>query len=380
MLVFLIVSLLITMISTLTASAAVSSGVTYNLINVNSGKYLDVQGVGTVDGSNVQIWGSADTVARRWTIFQNSDGTFKLINPNSGKALDVNAAGTANGSNVQIWSDNGTGAQKWWLDLNADGSYTLVNLNADKALDVSGAGTADGTNVQIWTKNGTAAQKWWIVPASSSGGGGGGGGFAVSEAQFNQMFPNRSAFYTYQGLVTAANSFAGFATTGDNTIKKREIAAFLANVNHESDQLRAVREYNTANYSHYCDWGQSYGCPAGQSAYYGKGPIQLSWNFNYKAAGDYIGVNLLNNPELVATDAAIAWKTAIWYWMSQNGPGWTTPHNAMVNSNGFGETIRSINGSLECNNANPAQVQARVDAYLRFTQILGVTAGSNLYC
>ena len=374
LLLFLILTLLMTLVPTMTASAAVSSGGTYNLINVNSGKYLDVQGWGTADGTNVQIWGNADNGARRWTIYQNNDGTFKLINPNSGKSLDVSGAGTADGTNVQIWTDNGTGAQRWWLDLNTDGSYTLVNRTADKALDVSGGGTTDGTNVQIWTKNGTGAQKWWIVPVQSSG------GWIVSEAQFNQMFPNRSAFYTYQGLVAAANSFAGFVTSGDETIKKREAAAFLANVYHESDQLRAVREYNTANYSHYCDWSQPYGCPAGQSAYYGKGPMQLSWNFNYKAAGDYIGVNLLNNPELVATDAAISWKTAVWYWMTQNGPGWTTPHNAIVNSNGFGETIRSINGAIECNGGNPTQVQARVDAFLRFAQILGVTPGSNLYC
>ena len=62
--------------------------------------------------------------------------------------------------------------------------------------------------------------------------------------------------------------------------------SFLANVDHESGGLRYVKEINTANYSHYCDRSQPYGCPAGQSAYYGKGPIQLSWNYNYKAAGD----------------------------------------------------------------------------------------------
>jgi hypothetical protein len=57
-----------------------------------------------------------------------------------------------------------------------------------------------------------------------------------------------------------------------------------------------------------------------------------------------------------------------------------TPHNAMVNGAGFGQTIRSINGSLECDGKNPAQVQSRVDNYQRFTQILGVSPGGNLYC
>ncbi|GIH90264.1 glycoside hydrolase family 19 protein [Planobispora siamensis] len=205
-------------------------------------------------------------------------------------------------------------------------------------------------------------------------------GFVVSEAQFNQMFPNRNSFYTYKGLTAALSAYPGFAKTGSDTVRKQEAAAFLANVNHETGGLVHVVEQNTANYSHYCDRSQSYGCPAGQSAYYGRGPIQLSWNFNYKAAGDALGINLLNNPNLVQTDAAVAWKTALWYWNTQSGPGTMTPHNAMVNGRGFGETIRSINGSLECNGRNPAQVQSRVASYQKFVQILGTTPGGNLSC
>ncbi|MET9894259.1 glycoside hydrolase family 19 protein, partial [Streptomyces sp. NPDC006465] len=105
-------------------------------------------------------------------------------------------------------------------------------------------------------------------------------GFVVSEAQFNQMFPSRNGFYTYSGLKAALSSYPGFAKTGSDTVRKQEAAAFLANVNHETGGLVYVVEQNTANYPHYCDWSQSYGCPAGQAAYYGRGPIQLSWNFN----------------------------------------------------------------------------------------------------
>ncbi|MDJ0343471.1 glycoside hydrolase family 19 protein [Streptomyces sp. H10-C2] len=206
------------------------------------------------------------------------------------------------------------------------------------------------------------------------------GGFAVSEAQFNQMFPSRNSFYTYSGLTAALSAYPGFANTGSDTVKRQEAAAFLANVSHETGGLVYIVEQNTANYPHYCDASQSYGCPAGQSAYYGRGPIQLSWNFNYKAAGDALGIDLLHNPSLVETDASVAWKTGLWYWNTQNGPGTMTPHNAMVNSAGFGETIRSINGSIECNGGNPAQVQSRIDAYQRFVQILGVPAGNNLSC
>ncbi|MEU3615142.1 glycoside hydrolase family 19 protein [Streptomyces sp. NPDC006872] len=221
---------------------------------------------------------------------------------------------------------------------------------------------------------------WFWEPYACDGSGTPVGNFVVSEAQFNQMFPSRNSFYTYSGLTAALSAYPGFANTGSDTVKKQEAAAFLANVNHETGGLVHIVEQNTANYPAYCDWSQWYGCPAGQAAYYGRGPIQLSWNFNYKAAGDALGIDLLNNPWLVQNDSAVAWKTGLWYWNTQNGPGTMTPHNAMVNQAGFGQTIRSINGSLECDGKNPAQVQSRVDAYNRFTQILGTTPGGNLYC
>jgi predicted chitinase len=204
--------------------------------------------------------------------------------------------------------------------------------------------------------------------------------FAVSEAQFDQIFPGRNSFYTYSGLTAALDAYPGFANTGDDTVKKQEAAAFLANVNHETGGLLYIVEQNTANYPHYCDAGQPYGCPAGTAAYYGRGPIQLSWNFNYQAAGDALGIDLLNNPYLVEQDAAVAWKTGLWCWNTQTGPGTVTPHDAMVTGRGFGETIRSINGSIECNGGNPAQVQSRIDKYTQITGILGVPTGDNLSC
>lgn len=229
---------------------------------------------------------------------------------------------------------------------------------------------------------------WYWEPYTCNGGGGtttpppagNSGDFPVSEAQFNQMFPNRIAFYSYAGLIDAVKKYPAFTRTGSDTVKKQEAAAFLANINHESGGLVYVEEINQANWPLYCDRSQPYGCPAGQSAYHGRGPIQLSWNFNYKAAGDALGIDLLNNPDRVKNEASIAYQTAVWYWMTQRGPGTMTAHDAMVNGRGFGETIRSINGSLECNGGNPAQVQSRINAYNKFTAILGVSPGGNLSC
>jgi predicted chitinase len=232
-----------------------------------------------------------------------------------------------------------------------------------------------GSLLQYWQPIGSG--QWNPEQVTGTGSG---ASFVVSEAQFNQMFPNRNPFYTYGDLVAAMAAYPAFATTGGQTVQQQEAAAFLANVSHETAGLVYVVEQDTANYPDYCDPSQPYGCPAGNAAYYGRGPLQLSWNFNYKAAGDALGVDLLDNPDLVATNAAVSWKTALWYWMTQNGPNTMTAHDAMVNGAGFGQTIRSINGTLECDGGNPAEMQDRVNLYTQFTQILGVAPGANLTC
>jgi chitinase len=56
------------------------------------------------------------------------------------------------------------------------------------------------------------------------------------------MFPNRSGFSTYDALVAAAATFPGLATTRDADTRKREVAAFLANVSHETVGLVSVEE------------------------------------------------------------------------------------------------------------------------------------------
>ncbi|SCE72418.1 Predicted chitinase [Micromonospora mirobrigensis] len=360
-------AVLATTCGVVTATGQPASAAATGPITGLAGKCIGAAGGRTANGTAIDLYSCVGDPTQQWTL--PGDGTIRT----AGKCMDVAGAGTTDGTKVQLWDCNGTSAQQWVHT----GSRDLVNPHANKCLDLTGASSADLTVTQIWTCTGGANQKWNVPGGSTPPAP---GGFVVSETQFNQMFPNRNGFYSYSGLVAAMSAYPQFTTSGSDTVRRQEAAAFLANVNHETGGLMYVVELNTANYPNYCDWGQPYGCPAGQAAYYGRGPLQLSWNFNYKAAGDALGLNLLGNPWLVQNDSAVAWKTGLWFWMTSTGAGRMTGHDAMVNSAGFGETIRTINGSLECNGANPGQVQSRVDAYQRFTQILGVPAGGNLYC
>lgn len=120
----------------------------------------------------------------------------------------------------------------------------------------------------------------------------------------------------------------------------------------------------------YCDPSYTqYPCIP-EKKYFGRGPLQLSWNYNYGAAGNAISFDGLNSPETVATDRDVSFKTALWFWMSNVQP---------VLSQGFGATIQKINGN-ECNGGNPDAVQARIKYYNQYCNQFSVSPGSNLSC
>ena len=241
------------------------------------------------------------------------------------------------------------------------------------------------------------------------GSGGSGGGFAalVSKEVYDAMFLHRNDLYAYESLVAAAETFPAFCNEGTLDDRKREAAAFLANISHETtggwpaapDGPYAWGLYFTQEIgcesggcTGYCDaTNQQWPCAAGKT-YHGRGPIQLSWNYNYGQAGDALGLPLLTDPDQVTSNGTVAFRTGGWFWMTPQSPK-PSCHDVMTGkwapsmqdqmlgrAPGFGMTINIINGGLECNQPTNAKVEDRVGFYLRYTQMLGVDPGPNLYC
>lgn len=233
----------------------------------------------------------------------------------------------------------------------------------------------------------------------------------VSQSLFEQLFlhrgtaPCQGAFYTYQAFIDATRAFPEFAQQGTLEERKRELAAFFANISHEtfggwatapdgphSWGLCWINEGGaTPQTQSYCVASTEYPCAAGKK-YYGRGPMQLSYNYNYGQAGRALGIDLLNQPELVATDPVISFKAALWFWMTTQAPkpschdvitGKWTPSasdTAAGRKPGFGMTVNIINGGLECNQPTPAQVTNRIGFFNRYCGIFEVSAGNNLTC
>ncbi|PIA65654.1 hypothetical protein AQUCO_00100868v1 [Aquilegia coerulea] len=179
-------------------------------------------------------------------------------------------------------------------------------------------------------------------------------------------------FYTRDRFLEAVGSYSGFGTAGTQDDSKREIAAFFAHATHETGHFCNINEIDGPT-KDYCDENKTeYPCAAGKG-YYGRGPLQLSWNYNYGPAGSSIGFDGLNAPDTVANDPVISFKAALWYWMNK-------VHSIITSGQGFGPTIRAINGALECDGQNPGTVGARVGFYTTYCNQLGVSPGDNLSC
>ncbi|KAL2629082.1 hypothetical protein R1flu_013768 [Riccia fluitans] len=181
----------------------------------------------------------------------------------------------------------------------------------------------------------------------------------IDETMFNKLFPRRNEIYTYANFVKAAKSYPQIGTEGSTQQRLREVAAFAAHVQQETAGLYYTREIDQSN--SYCDRdNKQYPCAAGQK-YFGRGPLQLSWNYNYGAARDSgIGADILANPDIVAQNGVISFRASFWFWTRTDYSipsihdvmvGKWTPTQDDVNANrkpGFGQTINIINGGQEC--------------------------------
>ncbi|RHZ23998.1 hypothetical protein DYB37_005809 [Aphanomyces astaci] len=198
----------------------------------------------------------------------------------------------------------------------------------------------------------------------------------LSKELFLRIFPEALPIYNYDNLVAIAEKYPEFANTGDSDVDRREVAAFLGQISLESGDLRYVEEINKSTM---CQQSPEYPCAAGKQ-YFGRGPIQLSWNYNYKDFGEAVKLDLVASPELVATDFDLVWWSALWYLNDERWNG--NIHKVVGLPGGFAKATHIINGGLECgvNPPNRDSEKSRIASFKKFCELLGVAPGDNLSC
>ncbi|MCG5219462.1 family 43 glycosylhydrolase [Streptosporangium soli] len=150
--------------ATLTAPSGETAATptSHRLVNRNSGKCLEV--AGSADGAAVRQWACNGGTTQRWRMEDQGDDTSRLVNVASGKVLDVADCGTADGTAIRQWSWLNNTCQRFRLVSTSSGWIRLVNANSGKVADVADCGTADGTAVRQWSWLNNNCQQWSIQP------------------------------------------------------------------------------------------------------------------------------------------------------------------------------------------------------------------------
>lgn len=122
--------------------------------------------------------------------------------------------------------------------------------------------------------------------------------------------------------------------------RPQRIRMFLAQVGHESAQLRYTKEiasgaaYDTGRKAERL--GNTPEEDGDGQLYKGRGLIQITGRRNYVMCGIYLDLPLLEHPELLETPMN-ACMSAGWYWHNEN-------LNALADAGFFKELTRRING------------------------------------
>lgn len=130
------------------------------------------------------------------------------------------------------------------------------------------------------------------------------------------------------------------AMEGGKINTRLRIAAFLAQIGHESGSLVYTKELGGASYFAKYDGRADLGNtqPGDGARFAGRGLIQVTGRHNYgKASQALFGDDrLLFSPELLETPEWAA-KSAVWYWTTRN-------LNALADQDRFTDITRAING------------------------------------
>lgn len=144
------------------------SGAGYYLQSALGNWVLDLSGGNTANGAAIRLYTPNGTASQLFVVSSSdvniATGVSMIITSVANKKLvtDVTGASTANGARVQLYSSNNTNAQKYRFESIGNGTYKIINASSDKVLDVAGGSTANGAALQQYTSNNTVAQQWTV--------------------------------------------------------------------------------------------------------------------------------------------------------------------------------------------------------------------------
>ena len=160
--------------SVLQGQATVDTSVVFNIVNVNSGYPLGIQGASQTAGAAAYQLTSDGSANQKWHFVPAGNSEYHIVNANTGQVLGIASASTNPGAAGLQWADNGTNDHLWKVVSVGNGQYKLLNSNSNLVLGVSNASQSPNQPTVQWTDNGTSDHLWRLTSAGGSWPGPGG--------------------------------------------------------------------------------------------------------------------------------------------------------------------------------------------------------------
>ncbi len=138
------------------------TGTANSLVSRHSNKCMDVPS--NSDGAKLQQWDCHGGNNQKFRVQGGTNGIYNLVNVQSGKCLDVTGVSTANGAAIQQWACSGGANQQLRMTNSVNGSKVFRFVSSNKCVDIVGPSTANGAKIHQWDCHGGASQDWYLRP------------------------------------------------------------------------------------------------------------------------------------------------------------------------------------------------------------------------
>ena len=144
----------------------IKSGHIY-FIKHSSNYYLEIPLNGILDnGTEAKLSAKTGKMNQMFLVLPFDRSRFVLMNVTSGKVLEVSNGNSDNYARIQQWDFANVTQQEWYFSGGINGYISLINNRTGKAIDVPSNNAYSGQKVQQYQINNTAAESFTFEETS----------------------------------------------------------------------------------------------------------------------------------------------------------------------------------------------------------------------
>lgn len=144
------------------------------IVNVSTGKALDIRGGKTNNGTIIQQYQSNNSKAQRWLPIMTDSGIMLQSALDARVVIDISGGSKSSGAKIQTYFSNNSLAQRFLFVsshlFDSGVIYTIYGAaenpsdKPNQVIDIQGGSTKSGARVQMYAANNSPAQRFKLIP------------------------------------------------------------------------------------------------------------------------------------------------------------------------------------------------------------------------